>query len=278
MRNQFLLAALLWPFVAGAASPIQSFDVKGAATTCAIAINGPGLILGLAQGGMLPAAKYFLYHSATGKFSFPTPNVPRNLIFLDGLTSQGDILVADFNLSKETQANYLYHDGVATRLRGRLANHASGINDSSMLFGTTAKSLKSVGFVLRSSGAVKTISDGSEIIALDAIDITGNRVVGESLNGYFFEKGGKFTYLQAPGATLLTWPRGVDSHDRVSGTFYTGTQSQPIPNGFLFHAGAYTTWNVPGATATTISNANESGQIAGCYTDPTGTHGFVATP
>ena len=278
MRSNVFLATLLLPFVAAAATPFKSFDVNGAATTCGLAISGRGLVLGLAQGGSLASAKYFLYHSDTAKFSFPAPNVPAGIVFLDGLERNGTILGSDFNLENQTETGFLYHDHTATPLTG-LANSAAGINDRGILFGQQGVFPGGfLGFVLRPSGAVTTLNDGSNYVQPSAIDITGNRVVGQALGGAFFYKNGKFSYLHAPGATVGTYPRGVDSQDRISGSYDTGTQTQPVSNGFLLRDGIYATWNVAGATATEIDGANEAGQITGCYTDTTGTHGFIATP
>lgn len=51
-----------------------------------------------------------------------------------------------------------------------------------------------------------------------------------------------------------------------------------IRHGFLLGAGIFSTVDVPGASFTAAAGVNNLGQIVGLHSDPTGFHGFVATP
>ena len=278
MRSVLILAVLLCPGLAEAASPIATFDVPGATSTCAMAISGTGIVTGLAADSAKNTTRPFLYDAVAGHFAFPRPATAPGVVLFLGTTRNRTILVSDILSQTVGDGEYFYRAGKTTALSG-VAASAKFINDSGTLIGQTAVFPTGLlGFVLRPSGKTTMLNDGSGFVQPAAIDTANRRVVGISGNGAFYYDGKTYHILAAPGATVGTYPRGVDTLGRVSGSFYTGTQTQPVPNGFLLRKGVYTTWNVPGATSTEINGANEAGEIAGCYNDGTKTHGFVAIP
>jgi hypothetical protein len=79
---------------------------------------------------------------------------------------------------------------------------------------------------------------------------------------------------------LFTLAWGVNARGDVVGVYGTnqaGTLGSPVdPRGFLrTRDGAYIGLAVQGASSTQIFAINSLGDIAGMYTDDTGTHGFV---
>jgi hypothetical protein len=54
--------------------------------------------------------------------------------------------------------------------------------------------------------------------------------------------------------------------------------STDTAHGFLYSGGSYTTIDPPGRTGISIAGINDIGQIVGSYNDPSGQHGFIATP
>jgi uncharacterized membrane protein len=49
----------------------------------------------------------------------------------------------------------------------------------------------------------------------------------------------------------------------------------PETHGFLLQAGVFTPVNFPLATSTTAFGINDTGEIAGFYSDAAGSHGFI---
>ena len=86
-----------------------------------------------------------------------------------------------------------------------------------------------------------------------------------------------FTPISFPGAAF-TFPRSVTSKAAVSGNYLTGNGTTLTTHGFRFKGGAYTSFDLPGADATSIGGMNETGQITGCFTKGGHTHGFLYTP
>lgn len=119
-------------------------------------------------------------------------------------------------------------------------------------------------------------------------------------------RGGTFSKIEFPGALGGTWISKINNSGQIAGTYSTGdlfhdpavevsptnSSYETVTHGFVYKNGVYKSFDVPGATGTTISSVNDKGTVIGTYT--TGypsvqavdghyteytlvTHGFIAT-
>lgn len=108
-------------------------------------------------------------------------------------------------------------------------------------------------------------------------------------HGFLRSSDGNLTTLDVPGATE-TRPDGINDDGQIVGFFSVGPSYLPNlqenPNeqvhGFVRSpAGAFTTFDVPGAAKTNVSGINNAGVIVGWYhptRESSEWHGFVRTP
>jgi hypothetical protein len=93
---------------------------------------------------------------------------------------------------------------------------------------------------------------------------------------------GVFTLVQYEDAFLTRLEDLNDAGQAVGwalGTrFVPGEGTITWSHGFVWEAGAFTLFDVPGAYQTQLTGINNRGQLAGTYRDGTGAHGFLATP
>jgi probable HAF family extracellular repeat protein len=175
---------------------------------------------------------------------------------------------------------------------GSIYNHAQGINNAGQIVGDFVDSGGNYrGFVLTNGSYITlnnpsaTVMNGQSITLATGINNTGQIVgsyrdgTGTGNHGFLFSNG-TYTTLDRPGATGATTPLGINDAGQIVGWFQDGTGN----HGFLYSNGNYTTINDP-ASAPGLTMAwgiNNAGEIVGYYgdngTDPSGAHGFLATP
>jgi uncharacterized membrane protein len=254
-RLVFVCFAAAWLPVTASAQAVRSFTLPGATATCGLAIASDGTVVG-DDPAQLGFDDFVL---SGGKFSFPVADVPGDFSFL-GINR--DHVIVGVYLDGATQGSFVLANGATTlvTLPGASLVLATAINDAGTIVGSyqSGNGGPTLGFIDR-GGRITTLDDGGGDIQPGGIDPSGTIVVGTSL---------------APGAQA-TFARGVDRRGRVSGTFFTNV-SQPTAHGFLYSAGSYTIFDVPGATSTELGSMNAAGEVTGCSTDGTGIHGFRA--
>ncbi len=304
MRYVLLLPACLVPCLAQAAT-FQSFDVPHAYGTCGGAIASNGLVagntsvplaIGTERAGAAQSVTPFLY--AAGQFAFPHTSLLAGTVTFTGVNKDRFITGNAFsnNLLAPATVPFVFHHGfVSAPAAGTLPVSALlGITDRGVLLGesTTTTQLGggfstvyTVGFLRAPGGTITKLDDGSGFTTPRGMDAHADKVVGLTFTagstGWLFSAGA-FTPVDYPGATL-TSPAGVDEAGTVSGTYFVGDLSpggSAVGHGFFLRHGAYTTFDVPvaAATSTYIEGMNEAEQITGCYMDAKGLHGFVRTP
>jgi Cu/Zn superoxide dismutase len=111
-------------------------------------------------------------------------------------------------------------------------------------------------------------------------DVAGFYAKTKSVTDAFLLRGGTFTTLAVPGASM-TQAFGVSNSDEVVGTYTVGSGSNAATHGFTWtpQGGFHTVDDPQGPGATTINGVNDHGDLVGFYTDSKGnTDGFMATP
>ena len=300
MRHLLFLTVALVPGLSHAAT-IQSFDVPGAFGTCGNAIASTGVVAGNtlvddlagtnARLSQVAGSKTRPFLYANGHLSYPHLNMPAGSVTFTGLNAKRFITASAFNGSATAPAtmNFLYYRGaITTPSAGSLpVLGLYGITNRGVILGQSQTQPsggsgfpRSFGFLLAEDGNVTIIDKGSSSLTPRGMDANAHHVVGTTISGAWVFAGGAFTPVTYPGSSF-TIPTGVDKNGTISGSYIViGSGTPPQSHGFFRRRGVYTTYDVPlaGVTATAINAMNEAGQITGCYTDPTGTHGFIAAP
>jgi len=229
---------------------LTSLNYPSAIATRATGINNSGEIVGYYEdsGGV--------FHGFTdigGIFtSIDYPGASITQIF--GVNSAG-VLVGSFNGNAAFEDN----QGVFSVLPGTAAE---GINSVGQVVGNSGGQ----GY-LDTGGTVTTLSDpsGTSTFAFginNAGTIVGDYVSGTN-NGYVYS-GGVFTTLNVPGSSL-TIIRGINNNGLLGGQYAQGGT-----HGFLDNNGVFTTVDFPGAISTLILGVNDLGQAVGVYVDANG--------
>src|SRR5262249_28534085 len=101
------------------------------------------------------------------------------------------------------------------------------------------------------------------------------QIVGEYNSSHpFLLSGGTFYQIDFP-RSLNSAATGINDLGQIVGHY---TDEGFVRHGFLLGAGIFSTGDVPDASFTAAAGVNNLGQIVGLYSDPTGFHGFLATP
>jgi hypothetical protein len=111
-------------------------------------------------------------------------------------------------------------------------------------------------------------------------DVAGFYAKSKSVTDAFLLRGGQFTTLAVPGASM-TQAFGVNDSDEVVGAYTVGSGNNAATHGFTWtpQGGFHTVDDPQGPGATTINGVNDHGDLVGFYTDSKGnTDGLMATP
>jgi len=93
-------------------------------------------------------------------------------------------------------------------------------------------------------------------------------------HGFLRTSDGAYSDIDDPNGPGTTWPVTINNHGQIVGLYVDTSGNE---HGFLLENGAFTTIDVPGATATDVESINERGDIVGQYFDVAGNgHGFIA--
>jgi Cu/Zn superoxide dismutase len=134
-------------------------------------------------------------------------------------------------------------------------------------------SFRSVKVYGATSATAAAINDGGDVAGFFTTS-------GGTTEGFLLTASGKQVDLAYPGASM-TQALGVNSHDEVVGFYQVGTGDNAATHGFTWtHRGGFKKVDDGyGVGATTVNGVNDSGVLAGFYTDSAGnTHGMLATP
>lgn len=286
-------AAILGLIPAGAASArysVTTFSLPQAAPICGTAISSTGVVVGNKTGTGTPLA--FEYRNKN--FIFPKPELPAGRVSFTGinraLTITGTDLITGAPLSLHSEG-FTMRNGVTSVLS--LPNAAdtaiTGITDSGTLIGyyDTSASAIAYGFVQR-PGMMTTLQAAANASTIPlGVSPDGSAVVGVYLPASGPQNGLEIGFLYANGGyTTLAYPHAIGTTANgvygdlwVAGSYFTGTAPKLVAHGYLYKAGKYYPFEVPGAASTQIGGANARGQLTGCITTKAGrTLGFIATP
>jgi hypothetical protein len=110
----------------------------------------------------------------------------------------------------------------------------------------------------------------------------GTATTPSSLTPGFLLDRGRYTTLEAPGATGETGATGINNRGQIVGATITGaTDADPTARGFLLARGVrgpFTPISVPGAPDTLALGLNDRGQITGVYNNPNAAPGPPPAP
>lgn len=280
MHIAVLLTVLAVPSLASAGS-FRRIDLPGAGITCGTAIASNGLVAGFASGGSLVGPTPFLLRGQ--HFTIPALALPAGIILLDGLNRSGAFVGADLFSQSVGAERFTGRGDTVAPAPG--FNVLAAITDAGTVVGQIASPTKpaiyNVGVIQTRSGKQTILDDGTGTTNPAGFDATARHVVGTSatktgITAWRWDAG-SFTTLAVPGA-VTTLPTAITTGGVVYGSYRTST-STAVEHGFVLGPQGYQTWDAPQADSTSITDANEAGEITGCYTDKGGiTHGYVAVP
>jgi len=264
---------------------LSSFDLPGFAV-CGAAIADDGTVAGNIVGHG-PSAS-FLYQD--GVFTLLPLLDAQGRTTVTGINRAHVLAGANtvFGRDFSARSNGFLVYGAGTRavrvdvpVPGAVSSTVTAIANDGAIAGSfqTAANSATLGYV-RHGDKMTTLSDGSAMVTPSAIDPTGTRLVGTSLNGGIVSwsyQDGRFTPVRVPGA-LVTFANGINRAGNISGTYLAGSSGAPTRHGFVVTAGKYTSIDIPHASATILTGINAHGTVTGCYTNPLGTHGLIYTP
>jgi probable HAF family extracellular repeat protein len=166
---------------------------------------------------------------------------------------------------------------------------ASGINDDGLIVGDFDDAAAIThGFLYR--GGSFTVIDAPEASCPElrpcgtmhpgingSGEIVGGFLQAQGYNNQvqhgFLYSGGRFTTIDVPGASG-TFARGINDREVIVGGY--GNANEIAGNGFLLNDGSFSTIDHPNASGGNFAvGINNSGQIAGDFTNDTGEHGFL---
>jgi probable HAF family extracellular repeat protein len=120
-------------------------------------------------------------------------------------------------------------------------------------------------FAIDGASSATGMNDLGQVVGSHSNGLGGNP------QGYFYD-GSQLHDLNVPNATM-TLPLAINNGTEIVGAWVDANQ---VEHAFTWtSAGGYTSFDVPGATATVAVSVNVSGVIAGNFTDSTGGHGFI---
>ncbi len=264
---------------------LSSFDLPGFAV-CGAAIADDGAVAGNLI-GHAPAAS-FIYQD--GVFTLVPLSDAHGQTMVTGI-NRAHVLAGSntvFGRDFSTRASGFLVYGAGSRavrvdvpIPGAVSSTVTAITNDGTIAGSfqTAANGATLGYV-RHGDKMTVLNDGSAMVTPSAIDPTGNRLAGTSLNGGIVSwayQDGRFTPVRVPGA-LVTFANGINRAGAVSGTYLTGSPGAPVRHGFVMSSGKYISFDAPHASATIFAGINAHGTVTGCFTDAFGTHGLIYTP
>jgi probable HAF family extracellular repeat protein len=240
--------ALGIPAVGQAGFISTPIDVPGASVTGATGLNDVGQIVGF-FGQEATRIHGFLLSSGT----FTTVDVP------------GATATLPFDINDAGQIGGAFAD-------------ATGVLHGFVWSNGTFTSIDVPG---ASSTTVTGINDAGQIVG-DFLDPGGSRDTNVGRHGFLLS-GGTFTTVDVAGADI-TVAVDINTAGQTVGNF--GTFAEGLSHGFLLDGGSFTRFDVPGASqppldtvvsdpGTQAFSINDTGQIAGHFTDAAGLHGYV---
>jgi uncharacterized membrane protein len=223
-------------------------DFPGASFTVAAAINDPGAI--------------------AGQYAVPTAPAERH--------------------------GFILKDGVFTSFDppGSVFTNILGINERGDIVGRYCTQLPCVapgggsyhGFLLHDGEFTTVDVPGALETDLFKVNSPG-RIVGGFLTADHKEQislltNGNLTVLAPPGGQPVSLDNGgINERGDIVGTYCDWALPCLITpvgtHGFLISGGAFTTIDVPGASATAAIGINARGDVVGSYSDAKGVHGFL---
>ncbi len=197
------------------------FSFPGAISTEALDINNSAVIVGDYTTSSGAQHGFMVLNGVFHSISAPGPSGTQTRAI--GINNFGTIVgAAD---SSAGQNGFVLHGSRFTTVHfpGSARSLASGINDSGVIVGTYALADGvNHGFVLK-NGVYKAANfPGADNTSLTRVDNAGELVGIYTLHGDthgFSFANGKFTTIDAPNASLATIIFGVNSFDRIVGSF-----------------------------------------------------------
>ena len=270
---------------------VTSINVPGATATLAIDINAEGFIVGrYASAGLT----HGFMRSPNGDFT--TIDFPgASLTVAAGINDRGNI-VGQYALptAPAERHGFLLKGGVFTSFDppGSAFTNVLGINERGDIVGRYCTQLPCAapgggsyhGFLLH-NGELTTVDIGGAL-ETDLFKVNSpGRIVGGFLTPDHKEQislltNGNLTVLAPPGGQPVTLDNGgINERGDIVGTYCNWALPcliTPVDtHGFLISGGAFTTIDVPGASATAALGMNAKGGIVGSYSDAKGVHGFL---
>ena len=220
------------------------------------------------------------------------PATPANASALDIFSVQNDpVAINDSGqLAATTDGNVtfgvLYSGGTYTAISPPGAGaapyyevHALSINATGEVAGWyfRAGSNQQLGFI-DNNGTYTTVAPaGASYTEVTSINNAGQVVGYADISGTikgFIDSTGAYTTFTAPAGEQFSAAVKlfINNPGQVAGS-YTANFSTYV--GFVYRGGQYTTVSPAGSTSTTVQSINNSGQVAGYYSNGTTTEGFI---
>lgn len=282
--------------LAGGGPTFTTIDFPGAVASLGTDINDSGQIVGEYTFSDLGHRQGFLLSKGVfTSITFPDATFTRAV----GINRYGDIVgdhqEAGNNGGNGNDYGYLLRDGVFTQVVFPNSDLTipAGINANEDIVGWYLDKKGMHGFLL--SGGVYSSIDFPGAAAFtqawkinDSGEIAG-RYVGATdgkHHMFIFSNGGFTSIPDVPGAfeTAVVEDGGLNSAGHIVSQYFSSKGCDLFGtagclHGFVLSGGVYTTFDFPGATATTAFGLNSFDDIVGLYIDSSGrAHGYRRTP
>ncbi|MBV8511219.1 MAG: hypothetical protein JO289_13765 [Xanthobacteraceae bacterium] len=277
-------------------SKFTTVDVPGANLTTSAGINDRGQIVGTYVDSTGESHGYL---DTNGRFTTIDPPGATSAE-ASGINDRGQIV--GFYSDSTGQHGFLDTNGTFKTIDvpGASATDITGINDRGQFVGVYEDSTGPHGFV-DTNGSFTTLelpgtTNGPPLLPLgindrgqiDGLFFEDRGMGGPPPNGLlahgFLDTNGTFTTIEPPGAAF-TEASGINDRGQIVGVYGADAVATHY---FLDTRGTFTNIGVPvsppetfaqaftqPATLAPVVDINNRGQIAGTFTDSTGTHGFV---
>jgi uncharacterized membrane protein len=181
-------------------------------------------------------------------------------------------------------SGFLLYRGVFTHFRfpGSLGTFIFDINKQGVIVGAFHNTPEgiSIPFMVRNGLFTKITLPGfpkttAAPVGINELGhIVGQLVLqGNASNGWLL-RNGELTMINFPGAVGGTFPTGINDDDVVVGTYKLIKDGQP--HSFKWQDGNFTTFDIPGPSATIPVQINDKGNIAGTFNEGgTDAHGLL---
>lgn len=251
-------------------------DFPGAFSTTVSGINSAGEIVGVYQLSLGGNSHGFTLASGTFA-SFDAPG--GELTEVNGISDLGLVVGTVVTNIAESKAQGFVYDGTSFSVfsyPGAPYTEGNSVNNNGEIAGRAGALGVKLFAYTDNGGQFAELTPPGNLPSVGAFgindlgDVVGYRA-SLSMSDGFLLKNGTFSFFDRDGGLIF----GLNNSDDIVGTYYVNY----APVGFVSINGRRFSLAFPGAAGTAAIGISNKGQVAGVFTDASGTeHGFVTSP